>query len=180
MDDLWELFITFFRIGGFTIGGGYVMLPMIQREVVEVKKWATDEEVIDYYAIGQSTPGMIAVNTATFIGYKVKKVPGAIVATAGMIAPSLIIITLIAAFFSYFQEYPIVQSAFKGIRAAVVALLVNAVIRMGKKAIIDWIGILLAVVAFGIVVFAKLSPIWVIISSAIIGIIIKYRGVERE
>ncbi len=180
MKVLWELFGCFFRIGAFTIGGGYVMLPMIQREVVDVKKWATDEEVIDYYAIGQSTPGVIAVNTATFIGYKVKGVIGAIVATLGMITPSLFIIMTIATFFSRFQDYAIVQNAFSGIRAAVVALLINAIVKIGKKSVKDKIGFTIAMVSFCIVVFGGVSPIWIIIASSIIGIFIKFGGYRKN
>ncbi|WP_461206164.1 chromate transporter [Clostridium sp. DL1XJH146] len=180
MKVLWELFSCFFRIGAFTFGGGYVMLPIIQREVVDVKNWATDEEVIDYYAIGQSTPGIIAVNTATFIGYKVKGVVGAIIATLGMVTPSLLIIMIIAAFFSHFQDYVVVQSAFAGIRAAVVALLINAVIKIGKKSIKDKIGFTISIVSFCIVAFLGISPIWIIIASSIIGIFIKFGGYRKN
>lgn len=116
MKELLDMFLTFARIGGFTFGGGYAMLPMLQKEVVNGRHWATDEELMDYYAIGQCTPGIIAVNTATFVGYKNRGIPGAIAATLGVIAPSLVIIMIIAAFISNFIELSFVSSAFAGIR----------------------------------------------------------------
>lgn len=180
MKVLLELFWTFFKIGGLTIGGGYVMLPLIQKEVVEVKGWVTEEEVIDYYAIGQSTPGIIAVNTATFIGYKLKKIPGAIAGTLGMITPSVIIIIFVALFFNYFIEVPLIQSAFKGIRVAVIALLIQAVVKMGKKAIKDWMGMALALIAFCVVAFQNISPIWIIITSSVVGICIRFQLFRHE
>ena len=173
MRDLWELFIMFCRIGGFTFGGGYAMLPIIQREVVEKRNWATDDEILDYYAIGQCTPGIIAVNTATFIGYKRKGIIGAIAATIGVVFPSLIIITIIATFFNHFEDYKIVQHAFAGIRIVVVALIVSTVIKMCKQSIKDWVGIAIFALAFLIIAFLNVSPIIVIVSSAIVGIITK-------
>lgn len=132
-----DLFWTFCRIGGLTFGGGYAMLPMLQKEVVETKKWATEEEVMDYYAVGQCTPGVIAVNTATFIGYKHHGVLGAIVATAGVVFPSLVIIMILAAFLQSFAEFEIVQHAFNGIRVTVCVLVLNAVIKLWKGSVID-------------------------------------------
>ena len=130
MKELVDLFFTFCRIGGLTFGGGYAMLPMIQQEVVEKRKWATDEEVMDYYAVGQCTPGIIAVNTATFIGYRLRGVVGGIVATAGVIFPSVIIISIIAAFLKNFADLAIVQHAFVGIRVAVAVLVTSAIIKL--------------------------------------------------
>ena len=127
MKELLDMFLTFARIGGFTFGGGYAMLPMLQKEVVNGRHWATDEELMDYYAIGQCTPGIIAVNTATFVGYKNRGIPGAIAATLGVIAPSLVIIMIIAAFISNFIELSFVSSAFAGIRACVCVLIGSAV-----------------------------------------------------
>lgn len=169
---LWELFSVFFRIGFFTIGGGYAMLPMLQREVVEKYKWATDEEIMDYYAIGQSTPGIIAINTATFIGFKKKGVIGGVIATLGMVAPSWFIIISIAAFFQQFADNPWLKSAFAGIRVVVVVLILNAVIKMGKKAITNWIGMAIGIAAFMIVAFLDVSPIYVIVGAGVIGIIL--------
>lgn len=179
MKILWQLFSTFFRIGGFTFGGGYAMLPIIQKEVVDDKKWATDEEVIDYYAIGQSTPGIIAINTATFIGYKVNGVKGACAATLGMVTPSLIIIMIIEAFFTHFQDYAIVRYAFGGIRVAVTALVLDAVMKMWKKSIKDCIGIILFILGFALIAFIGISPIIIIILSAIVGIVVKYRRILK-
>lgn len=180
MKELWKLFIVFCRIGGFTFGGGYAMLPLIQKEIVEKNKWATDEEIIDYYAIGQCTPGIIAVNTATFIGYKRKGIIGALVATLGMIFPSVVIITVITAFFTNFQEYTVIKHAFAGIRAAVVALVANTIVQMWGKTVKDWIGIIIFAAAFSSIAFMKVSPIVVVIISAIVGIAIKYRRADAK
>jgi len=168
---LWQLYIVFFRVGFFTIGGGYAMLPMLRKEVVEKYKWATDDEMMDYFAIGQSTPGIIAINTSTFIGYKKAGVLGAIVSTLGMVTPSWIIIISIAIFFEQFADNQIVQSAFSGIRVVVVVLILNAVVKMGKKSITNWISAAIAVAAFLIIFLTALSPIYVVIGSALIGVL---------
>lgn len=133
MPILADLFLTFARVGVCTFGGGYAMLPILQREVVEKKGWATDEELTDYFAVGQCTPGIIAVNTATFIGYKYRGVPGGVLATLGVVFPSLVIITAIAAFLSNFADIPVVQHALAGINAAVVALIASSVVKLGKS-----------------------------------------------
>lgn len=150
------------------------MLPIIQREIVDTYKWATEEEVLDYYAIGQSTPGIIAINTATFIGYKRGKVLGAIVATLGMVTPSLIIITLISAFLSEYRENVYVQKALIGIRGAVVALIAIAIIRMGKKAINNIWTIFLAFIGLVAVLILKISPVYIVLSGIILGVLITY------
>ena len=137
MNKLLDLFFTFARIGGLTFGGGYAMLPMLQKEVVEKRKWATEEEIMDYYAIGQCTPGIIAVNTATFVGQSTAGVAGGIFATLGVVFPSLIIITLIAAFLQNFADLAIVQNAFAGIRVCVCVLVFNAVVKLWKKSVVD-------------------------------------------
>ncbi len=134
---LTDMFLIFARIGGLTFGGGYAMLPMLQREVVENRHWATEEELTDYYAIGQCTPGIIAVNTATFIGYKEAGILGGIVATLGVVFPSLVIISIIAAFLTNFADLAIVQYAFSGIRVCVCVLIFNAVQKLWKKSVID-------------------------------------------
>ena len=128
-----DLFLTFAKVGVMTFGGGYAMLPILQREVVEKKGWATDGELTDYFAVGQCTPGIIAVNTATFIGFKYKGIPGGILATLGVVFPSLIIITAIAAFLSNFADIPMVRHALAGINAAVVALIASSVVKLGKS-----------------------------------------------
>ena len=132
-----DLFWTFSKIGVCTFGGGYAMLPILQREVVEKKGWATEEELTDYFAVGQCTPGIIAVNTATFIGYKYRGIPGGVLATLGLVFPSLVIITLIAAFLSNFADIPVVQHALAGINAAVVALIAASVVKLGKSNLKD-------------------------------------------
>ena len=137
MKELWDLFVTFARIGGLTFGGGYAMLPILQREVVERRKWATEEELMDYYAIGQCTPGVIAVNTATFIGQRLRGVVGGVVATLGVVFPSLIIITVIAAFIQNFSDMAVVKNAFAGVRVCVCVLVFNAVVKLWKKSVTD-------------------------------------------
>lgn len=137
MKELWDMFLTFARIGGLTFGGGYAMLPMLQREVVEKHHWATEEELADYYAIGQCTPGVIAVNTATFIGYRQAGIVGGIFATLGVVFPSVIIITVIAACLTNFADLKVIQYAFEGIRVCVCVLIFNAVQRLWKKSVID-------------------------------------------
>ncbi len=178
---LWELFSSFFKIGAFTFGGGYAMLSLIQREVVENKKWASDEEVLDYYAVAQCTPGVIAVNTATFVGYKAKGVRGAIAATIGVVLPSLIIISVIAAVLQNFMEYEIVGHILAGIRVAVAVLIINAVITMGKKAIADKLCAVLAIISFIIsVVFPKISPVFIVLAAALVGIATMKKGGEEK
>lgn len=181
MKILWELFSAFFRIGAFTFGGGYAMLSLIQKEVVENKKWATDEEVLDYYAVAQCTPGVIAVNTATFIGYKQKGILGAVMATFGVVLPSLIIITAIASILQNFMEYRIVKHIFGGIRVAVAVLIVNAVITMGKKSVKDILCAILAVLSFAVsMIFPDLSPVFVVLAAAFVGLVTMKRGGSKK
>jgi len=180
LKELWELFKVFAQIGVLTFGGGYAMLPMIQEEIVDKRGWATDEEILDYYAIGQSTPGIISVNTATFIGYKRKGILGAIVATLGIVFPSIVIITVIAIFFDQFEHYQIVQHAFAGIRVAVAALILNAIISMWQKAVKDYLGIIIFLLSFSVVAFLDISPIWVVIISFLVGVIIKGKKVDSK
>lgn len=173
MRILLSLFITFARIGGFTFGGGYAMLPMMQKELVEKRKWTTNDELLDYFAIGQCTPGVIAVNTATFVGYQTKGLIGAVFATLGVITPSIIIIACIAAFISNFQELEIVQHAFGGIRAAVVALILSAVIKVSKKSIVDIFTVLIFIAVALLSLFTDLSPVIFVVAAAVCGIILK-------
>ena len=179
MKDWVDLFLVFARMGAFTFGGGYSMLPIIQKEIVEKREWATNEEIMDYYAIGQVTPGIIAVNTATFIGYKLKGVLGGIVATLGMVFPSLVIITVIAMFFQQFADYPLVQHAFSGIRIVVVALIATTVYDMAKKAIDGKISFWIFGVSFILMIITTLSPVWFVILAALIGILVN-RGKETS
>ena len=133
-----DLFFTFAKVGAMTFGGGYAMLPILQREIVEKKGWATEDQLADYYAVGQCTPGAIAVNTATFVGTTMLGIPGGIVATLGLVFPSIVIILVIAAFLSNIMHLEIVTHAFNGIRAGVVALILSSVIKLFKGAVKDW------------------------------------------
>lgn len=173
MKELFDLFWTFCKIGALTFGGGYAMLPLIQREIVENKKWSTEKEILDYYAVGQCTPGVIAVNTATFIGYKLRGIIGGIVATLGVILPSIVIILIIATFLQNFADLAIVQSAFAGIRVAVVALIITTVVKLIKSSIKDYLGVIIAIIAFVISAFIGLSPVYVVIAAALTGFISK-------
>ena len=149
MKELFDLFWTFCKIGALTFGGGYAMLPLIQREIVENKKWSTEKEILDYYAVGQCTPGVIAVNTATFIGYKLRGIIGGIVATLGVIFPSIVIILII------------------------VALIITTVVKLIKSSIKDYLGVIIAIIAFVISAFIGLSPVYVVIAAALTGFISK-------
>lgn len=175
MKQLLDLFFTFARIGGLTFGGGYAMLPILQREVVEKRKWVTNEEIMDYYAIGQCTPGIIAVNTATFIGQKCAGNIGGIVATLGVVFPSLIIITLIAAFLQNFADLAIVKNAFAGIRICVSVLIINAVIKLWKSSVIDIATTIIFFIIFIAAIFTNLSPIAFVLFAGIAGVILKWR-----
>ena len=169
MKKLLKLFITFAKIGGFTFGGGYAMLPMLKKEVVESNKWATEEEILDYYAIGQCTPGIIAVNTATFIGYNEAGVLGSIFATLGVIAPSILIISLITAFVSNFADLAIVQNAFAAIRACVVVLIFSTVVDMAKKTLKDNTVRILFALVLCLALFTSVSTYLFIIAAFVLG-----------
>ena len=178
--ELWELFLTFAKVGVMTFGGGMAMLPILQREVVENKGWATDEELTDYFAIGQCTPGIIAVNTATFIGQKRKGVWGGIVATLGMVFSSLVIITLLASLITSFSHLEWVQNAFAGIRVCVCVLIFNAVLKLWKGAVKDVWGLVIFLVILALSVFTKLSPIIYVLAAAVAGLLIKNLGAKRS
>lgn len=173
MKELFSLFYTFAKVGVMTFGGGYAMLPILQREVAEKKKWATDEEIMDYFAIGQCTPGVIAVNTATFIGQKHKGIIGGIVATLGVVFPSLVIISLLAGVIEAFSHLAWVQHAFAGVRVCVCVLIINAVVKLFKKAVVDLKTLLIfLIVALGST-FTGISPVIFVVISAVIGIALK-------
>lgn len=175
-----DLFITFFKIGLFTFGGGYAMLPMLESEVVSKKKWATYDELMDFYAVSQCTPGVIAVNVATLIGYDEKKVPGAIVATAGVICPSIIIIVLIASLLTNFADLPVVQHALAGIRIAVCVLILKAVIKLMKNGIKDIWGVLIFIGALLCTWFSLLNTVMVVIIAACLGIAISSLNAKKK
>ena len=170
MKLLWDLYRTFFTIGALTFGGGYAMLPMLERELVEKRNWVTQEEILNYFAIGQCTPGIIAVNTATFVGYKVKKIIGGTVATLGVVSPSIVIIMVIAAVLSNFMDIAWVQHAFAGIRVAVCALIFSSVYKLAKSNLKKWWQYALAIAAF-LVVFFGFSPVIVVVACAVIGLV---------
>ena len=179
MKTLIQLFLIFARIGGFTFGGGYAMLPMLQKELVENKGWTTNEELIDYYAIGQCTPGVIAVNVATFVGYKTKGILGGIFATLGMITPSLIIVGIIAAFISGFQDYEVVQWAFSGIRAAVVALILSAMWKIAKKSLVDIFAVAIFLIVALLSFFTDLSPVIFVLAAGLCGLVLNMTGLRK-
>lgn len=176
MKTLIKLFVIFFRMGAVCFGGGYVLLPIIKREIVEKYGYATEDEVADYFAVGQCTPGVIAANVATFIGHKQKGILGSIAATLGFVTPSIIIIGIIAAFLQNFAESEIVKHAFAGIRICVCVLIINAVITFGKKAIVDKVTIALFALVFFLAAFTDISPAILVICCGIAGALIKGLG----
>ena len=179
MSELLQLFLTFAKVGVMTFGGGMAMLPILQREVVENRGWATDEELTDYFAIGQCTPGIIAVNTATFIGQKRRGVLGGIVSTLGMVFPSLVIITVLAGLITNFSHLSWVQHAFAGIRVCVCVLIFNAVVKLWKSAVHDvWGGLIFAAV-LALTLFTGLSPIVYVLLAALAGVLIQNLGGGR-
>jgi chromate transporter len=180
MKQLWKLFLAFARVGVMTFGGGYAMIPILEREIVDRHGWATEEELMDYYAVGQCTPGVIAVNTATFIGYKVAGTVGGVVATLGVIFPSLVIITLIAGILTNFADVPAVKSAFAGIRVCVCVLIFNAVLKLWKKAVVDKITLVLFLGVFLLSVFFDISPIVFVVFCAAAGIVLTRMGVKGK
>ena len=180
MKLLWQLFLAFARVGVMTFGGGYAMIPILEREIIDRHGWATEEELMDYYAVGQCTPGVIAVNTATFIGYKVAGNLGGVVATLGVVFPSLVIITVIAGILTSFAEVPAVKSAFAGIRVCVCVLIFNAVLKLWKKAVVDKATLILFLGVFLLSVFFSVSPIVFVVLCAVAGIVLTRMGVKGK
>lgn len=180
MKKCFELFLTFFKVGGLTFGGGMAMLPMLKREVVENKKWSTEEELLDVYAIGQCTPGIIAVNTATYIGYQQKGIPGAIWGTFGMIAPSLIIISLIASILNQFVSNPIIMHALSGIRIAVCAMMFNTIVSLIKTGVKDVFGVILFLAGFLLATFSPIPTLVLVVVAALSGILITMRKEKKS
>lgn len=173
LKKLWEMFWTFAKMGVMTFGGGMAMLPILQREVVDNKHWATEEELTDYYAIGQCTPGIIAVNTSTFIGQKQAGIAGGIVATLGVVFPSLVIISFLAGLITNFSHLAWVKNAFAGIQVCVCVLIFNAVMKLRKKSVVDKkTAVICVVVLLGSLVL-NLSPVWFVILAAAAGILLK-------
>lgn len=164
-----DLFFTFARIGLFTFGGGLAMMPMMQKELVDKKKWITEEDLIDYYAVGQSTPGIIAVNVATFVGHRQFGVVGAIFTTLGIISPSIVIIMLLAGGINSISEYPKVQAALKGINVAVAALLTSVIVKFARKTIKNIWNVVFMLIAFVCIAVFKVPSYIVILAAILIG-----------
>ena len=173
MKKLIKLFLAFAKIGAVTFGGGYAMLPILQRDIVAKHKWATEDELLDYFAIGQCTPGVIAVNTATFVGYKQKGILGGIFATLGVVFPSVVIITLITAFVKNYAQIPMMIYAFNGIRVCVCVLILNAILKLAKSSLVDkWTyAIFACVLAFSL--FLDVSAAILVIGAGFVGFLIK-------
>ncbi len=179
MKLLLQLFLTFAKVGVMTFGGGYAMLPILQREVVDNKGWASEEELMDYFAIGQCTPGIIAVNTATFIGLKYKGTLGGILATLGIVFPSLVIISLLAGVIEAFSHLVWVQNAFGGIRVCVCVLILNAVVKLFKKAVLDVPSFLIFLLVTLGSFFISVSPVIFVAAAAAAGILLKVLGGKK-
>ncbi len=178
MQILWRLYAAFFRIGILTFGGGYAMLPMLTREVVEKYHWATENDIMDYYVIAQCTPGVIAVNTATFIGARVAGNAGGIIATLGVVSPSYLIICLIASFLQQFSHLEIVQHAFAGISIAVCAMVLNAVWKLIAKSAVDKLTVVVLAATALVTILFGVSPVLIVIAASCIGILAKRGGKE--
>lgn len=181
--NLFQLYWSFFKIGGLTFGGGLSMLPMLERELVQRRKWVTEEEILDFYAIGQCTPGIIAVNTATFVGYKKEKILGGIFATLGMISPSIIVISLVAAFFEMFLSNKWFAHALMGVRSVVCAMLINTIISLGKKCLKNAYSWIICVIILVLGFFTKIPTVVLVLMAAAVGIAfneIKFRRDEKK
>ncbi len=179
MINLWKLYAIFFKMGLFTFGGGYAMLPILQKEAVEKRKWLTEEELLNYYSIGQCTPGIIAVNAASFIGYKLRKIGGLISATLGVISPSLIIIVLVAALLRQYMDNQYVQWAFGGIRIGVIALIIDTVWNMWQKGVKGMRGYIVFISAALLLWFVKLSAISIVVLAALAAFIPDFRKAAK-
>lgn len=177
--NLFNLYFSFAKIGTFTIGGGLAMMPMMQAELIEKRKWITDEELIDYYAVGQSTPGIVAVNVATFVGYKQMGIIGGIFATLGMVTPSLVIIMVLAGIINSINDFPIIQKALKGINVAVAALLTSTIINFMKKTIKKFTNAIFMMISFLLVFVFKLPSFWIILFALLIGVVLTYKEKKK-
>lgn len=176
MKLLWQLFFSFFKVGLFTFGGGYAMIPLLQAELVEKRKWISESDLMDYFSIGQCTPGIIAVNVATFCGYKMKAKTGAVIATFGIIVPSMILIILIASVLHNFLDNPYVIHAFAGVRIVVVALIAETLISFWKKGIRDKTGIAIFLVSTGLLIGLGVSPAVIVLLAVAFGLILQKWG----
>lgn len=177
---LLKLFLAFAKVGVLTFGGGYAMIPLLEREIVDRHGWATNEELMDYYAVGQCTPGIIAVNTATFVGYKIAGNLGGTIASLGVVFPSFVIITVIAGILQNFADIPAVKSAFAGIRVCVCVLIFNSVVKLWKGAIKDKAALALCLAVFVLSVFFSISPVVFVVLCAAAGILLTKMGVRGK
>ena len=171
--ELLTIYTIFFHMGAVTFGGGYAMLPILRQEIIEGRGWADEETVMDFYALSQGLPGIIAVNVSVFIGYHYRKVPGAVAAALGVVSPCVIIISAIYFLLSGFQDNPYVKHALAGISVCVVALILDAILSMWKKGVKDVFGVALFVLAFAVSAFTGFSPILLVVSCAVLGIIVR-------
>ena len=178
--NLLSLFLSFAKVGVMTFGGGYAMIPILEREIVDRHGWASSEELMDYYAVGQCTPGVIAVNTATFIGYKVAGNLGGIIATLGVVFPSVVIISVIAGILQNFADIPAVKSAFSAIRVCVCVLIFNSVLKLWKGAVKDKAAAVLFLLVFGVSLFFDVSPVVFVLLCGIAGVVLTRMGVRGK
>jgi len=169
-----QIYLAFCKIGLFSIGGGYVMLPLIQKEIIERHGWLTLTEFVDLLAVAEMTPGPVAINAATFIGFRTGGLLGAVLATAGVVTPSVIIMLLAAAFLRRFYEHSLVQAAFRGLRPAVIALIISAAVFVARAAVTDHTSFAVGCLAFLLLLFTKLHPIVVLFSAALAGLGLYY------
>ena len=176
MKVLLNLYFAWFKIGLFTFGGGYAMLPLIQKEVIEKHHWASEEEILDYYAIGQCTPGIIAVNTATFVGYYQRGILGAISSTLGVVSPSFIIISIIAALISNFMEITVVKHALAGINVAVCMLMINAIMNLWDKSVKNIAAFTIFATALILTLFTNVSTVYLVIIAGVLGVVFSKAG----
>ena len=179
MKKLWQIFASFFRIGAFTFGGGYAMIPLIQHEAVEKRKWVTDEDILDIVAIAESTPGPIAINSATFVGYRAAGVVGSVCATLGVVIPSFVVILALSFVLAQFQDVQAVKYAFNGIRVGVLALLIKALWSMYKKSPKGWVAYVIMGASLLLTAVFSVNVIFVIIGCAVFGIVTS-RIMERR
>lgn len=180
MRELGRLFVAFFKVGLFTFGGGYAMLPLLTRELVDQRGWVTETELADYFAIGQCTPGIIAVNTATFVGYKRARYAGGIAATLGLVAPSGIIIAIIATVLTEFTGISAVASALNGVRAAVCGLIFASALKLFRAAMVDVVSYLLFALGIGLTLLLGASPVVLVLSAGAVGALRTWKEARRK
>ena len=173
LKELFDIYLKFFKIGAVTFGGGYAMLPILRREIVEKEKWLSEEAVMDFYAISQSMPGIIAINVGAFIGYQRRKKLGAAAAALGVVSPCIVIITIISACLSNFQGNVYVRHALSAVSVCVCALILDSIVAMWKKGVKDVFGIVVFAIMLVLMTFTETSPVLLVVLSAVCGIICK-------